>query len=392
MTTTRPKALFASPYAWTSAFQLGGHHLARALVGLGWDVAYVSNPISPLHMARLRSQDVRDRWALYRRGGVTDVGGHVWAYVPGALLTPSLGPMLGSQALLRSWHRLSVPNVVSKVRAHGFGQVDILFIDSVVQGFWLDLIRHRASVLRVGDRMSAFRGFSRAMVKRQRELVADVDLVAYTSPGLESEIREMSPDRSLLLPNGVDVEHFTSADRSLPDDLVRIARPIAIYVGAMDEWFDFAAVSAMATALPDVSFVLVGPPEMARARIPASPNVHVLGRRSYDELPRYLHNADIGLIPFDARRRADIVNTIHPLKLYEYMACDLPVVAARWPEIERLGSPALICATVEDQIAAIRRLVANPPSPGAERAFATAGSWRGRARTLLESLDLDRVA
>jgi glycosyltransferase involved in cell wall biosynthesis len=385
----RPKALVASPYAWTSSFQLGGHHLARALVGLGWDVAYISNPISPLHLARGLPDQLRKRFALYRAGGSSDLDGHLWTYVPGALATPNRGPILGSRGLLRSWDRLSFPSAVRVLKDHGFGQVDLLLIDTVVQGVWLDRIGHRTSVLRIGDRMSGFRAFSSAMQARQRELAAAVDLVAYTATGLEPEIAAMRPRRMLHLPNGVDVAHFAEGDRSMPLDLETIPRPIAIYVGAMDNWFDFEAVNAMAVALPDVSFVLIGPPELARRWLAAEPNIHLLGPRPYDQVPRYLHNADVGLIPFDVDGSPMIVNTVHPLKLYEYLACGLPVVATSWPELVRLGSPAVLCSTTAEQVAAVREALVSDDNRKRARRFAETADWRGRASALLAAAQLD---
>jgi glycosyltransferase involved in cell wall biosynthesis len=382
----RPKALVASPYAWTSSFQLGGHHLARALVGLGWDVAYISNPISPLHLARGLPEELRKRIALYRAGGSSDLDGHLWTYVPGALATPNRGPILGSRWLLRSWDRLSFPGAVRVLKEHGFGQVDLLLIDTVVQGVWLDRIGHRTSVLRVGDRMSGFRAFSSAMQARQRELAAAVDLVAYTATGLEPEIAAMGPRRMLHLPNGVDVAHFTEGDRSMPPDLADIPRPIAIYVGAMDEWFDFEAVNAMAAALPDVSFVLIGPPELAKRRLATRANLRLLGPRPYEQLPRYLHNADVGLIPFDVAGHPLVVNTVHPLKLYEYLACGLPVVASSWPEIQNLRSPAILRSSIREQIVAVREVIRTETATGPGHAFALAAGWDRRAQELIRAL------
>jgi glycosyltransferase involved in cell wall biosynthesis len=384
----RPKALVAGPYAWTSSFQLGGHHLARALVGLGWDVAYISNPISPLHLARGLPDELRKRIAMYRAGGSSDLDGHLWTYVPGALATPNRGPILGSRWLLRSWDRLSFPRAVRVLKKHGFGQVDLLLIDTVVQGLWLDRIGHRTSVLRIGDRMSGFRAFSGAMQARQRELAAAVDLVAYTATGLEPEIAAMGPRRMLHLPNGVDVAHFTEGDRSMPSDLADIPRPIAIYVGAMDEWFDFKAVNAMAAALPGVSFVLIGPPELAKRRLATRANLHLLGPRPYDQLPGYLHNADVGLIPFDVSGNPRVVNTIHPLKLYEYLACGLPVVSSSWPEIAGLGSTAILYQTKNDLIVGIRRALAANLDSSLLREFAQSADWSGRARRLVAAIDL----
>jgi glycosyltransferase involved in cell wall biosynthesis len=381
------KVLIAAPHYWTSPFQVAGHHLARAFATAGWDVAYVSNPISPLHLGRGFTRDLRDRFAIYRRGGIRP-GSLIWAYVPGALATPSLGPLLGSRWLHRSWHSLTVPNVVRRVRGAGFGDVDLLYLDTVVQGFWLDTIPHRQSVLRIGDRMSGFRRFGPSMVEAQSELVQRVDVVAVSAATLLGEVERLGPRRMIHLPNGVDVAAFQRSDAQFrPPEFQGIGKPIAIYVGAMDEWFDFDTVNRLTGAMPDVAFVFIGPTELAGRRLKLRPNVHLLGRRPYGSLPPYLRHADVGLIPFDVAGHPAVVNAVHPLKLYEYLASGLPVVATRWDELERLNPPASLCATVSEFEAAIRAAITEPVDAAAMEQFAAHADWSNRLGTLVAALD-----
>lgn len=385
----RPRALLACPHAWGSVVQVGGHHIARALVAAGWDVAYVSNPISPLHLAGGLGPELRHRVSIYRRRGIRDADGHLWAYVPGALLTPRESPILRSRWVHRNWVGLSYPNVIRVLRAHGFASVDLLYFDSVIQSFWLDVLPHRASVLRVGDRMSGFGQFTEEMRRMQRELAASVDLVVYSARDLERDVDAMRPKKTLHLPNGVDAAHFSEGGGPFPDDLAAIPRPIAVYVGAMEDWFDFDAVSVAAAELPDVSFVLIGPDRLAMQRLRPQPNLHILGPRPYAQIPRYLHASDVGLIPFDVRGHAPLVNGVHPLKLYEYMACGLPVVAARWNELVTLDSPAVLYREPGQLASGIRAALSEGAADRAGRVeFATRADWNERVRTLLSALAL----
>jgi glycosyltransferase involved in cell wall biosynthesis len=380
---TRPKVLVAAPHYWTSPYQVAGQHLARAFAAEGWDVAYVSNPISPLHLGKGLSRDLRDRFALYRRGAI-EAGDGVRAWVPGALATPSLGPLLGSRWLLRNWPRLSLPNVAQRLRSWGFGSVDLLYIDTVVQSFWLDAIGHQRSVLRVGDRMSAFDRFSPAMSAELEGLIPRVDVVAHSAASLSDDIRRFGPKRLVHLPNGVDVAAFASGSPARPPEYDGLAGPIAVYVGAIDEWFDFGLMDHLTQAMPDVAFVLIGPAELARRRLTARENLHVLGPRPYASLPSYLRHANVGLVPFDVAGHAELVNAIHPLKLYEYLASGLAVVATRWDELERLGSPAVLARTTSEFESAVRTGLAQPFDREAARRFVRGADWRARARALID--------
>jgi glycosyltransferase involved in cell wall biosynthesis len=386
--TSRPKVLMASLDYWGSPFRYGGHHLAAGFADAGWDVAYLSWPMSPTALARGWTKALRDRLRIYRAGGITDADGHIWAYVPGALITPHDVPLLRGYWIHRNWPRLTVPPTKGLLRQHGFGSVDLLYVDHPVERPWLDVVTHRRSVARIADRLSAMAHQTPAMLRMEREMVSSVDLVAYAARSLEDHVLSLGARSTVHLPNGVDFERFANGDREAPADLVAIPRPIAIYVGAMDFWFDFNLVDEMAARLPDVSFVLIGPEGLARRRLTSRPNVHILGRRMYEDMPRYLHNADVGLIPFAARDHPDLVDGIHPLKLYEYLASGLPVVASSWKEIRNMASPAILCQSVDEHVGAIRSLLESPPDPAPGMLFARNASWKIRTRTLLDHLGL----
>ena len=191
-------------------------------------------------------------------------------------------------------------------------------------------------------------------------------------------MKRLLPKSMAYLPNAVNYAHFSDGPQTLPPEYAAITRPIAIYVGAMDVWFDYRLMDEVAARLPNVSFVLIGPDDLAKQRLRARPNLHLLGRRAYDELPRYLHHADVGLIPFDMANHAELVRSIHPLKLYEYAACGLPVVAVEWEELTYLNSPAQLCRGTGDFILAIEQAISNRPAKTELQSYAAAHDWGER--------------
>lgn len=385
---TERRVLMACPNYWTSPFQVGSHHLARGFLDAGWRVGFVSDPISPLHWLGGRSPELAERYAIWRRGGIEECDGRLWAYVPGALATPNNKPGLRSERLQRSWPAASVPDVVRTVRAHGFGSVDLLYIDSVSQRFWLEAIEHRRSVFRIADNNTGFGKSTPAMQRLEGELARAVDMVVYTAENLLPHVSAMRPKAAIHLPNGVNFRHFAEWNGPPPPEYAAIPRPIALYVGALDVWFDYELLEHAAAALPDVSFVLVGPEALARERLAPKPNLHLLGRRPYGQLPAYLHHAQVGLIPFDVARHPSLVHSINPLKLYEYLACGLPVVAVEWNELRSLNSPARLTAGAEDFVRAIGESIASPPPRDALVSFAAGADWTRRVARLQEQLGL----
>lgn len=384
------KVIFASANYWDSPIQVGDQHLARLFLSRGWQVCYLSTPISPLHLVRWGRPSFQNRLRNYRHGGEIDAVTACWHYVPGTLCAPYPAPFLNSEWVTDNWMRFTLPSLRKLLAQKGFEAVDLIHIRDPRYRTLLDLIPHQKSVFRLADNDAGFAGQTAAAHKAQRKLAQGVDMVVYTATTLRPVVEQLSPKRSWFLPNGVEFHRFAQASRQLPPEYEDIAAPIAVYVGSMDEWFDFELVNRAAAALPKIVFALIGPDELARKRLRSSPNVKILGRKSKEEVPRYLYNATVGIIPFDVANHARLVDYINPIKLYEYLACGLPVVATDWAELRALQSPAYLS---QNATAFIENLRAVTECGRMERdtlvEFARSYDNAGRFEQFLAQLDLD---
>jgi glycosyltransferase involved in cell wall biosynthesis len=360
---------------WDSPFQVGSHHIARGFADKGFQVAFISNPISPLHILNGIGQELKERWLSYRKGGSLDYGDKIWSYVPLALTTPNNKPLLQSEWLQQNWYKLSLPLVIEKIKQHGFAAVDILYFDNPNHFYLLDHIQHKQSVFRIADKSIGFSNSTRAARDMEKKVAGRVDMVLYTAQNLKEHVEILSPKKSIYFPNGVNYQHFADGSHKMPIEYIHIKRPIALYVGAMVEWFDFDLMNHVAKKLPNISFVFIGPDLLAKQRLNQLDNIHILGRRDYADLPPYLHNADVGLIPFDVKGYADLVNNVNPLKLYEYMACGLPVVAVKWKELALLQSPAMLSVSPDEFVEAIEYSLEQGSSRKINQAYASQHDW-----------------
>ena len=383
----RKRALVACANDWDSPFQVGSHHIARGLVRAKYDVAFISDPISPLHLCRGWTADLKRRQALHSRGGRADLDGRLWAYVPFAWLTPHNRPILRSEWVHRGWHCWTWPNVARLARTRGFGHVDLLYLDSPAQAFWLDALSCDRAVYRVADYNPHFEKYTAATRSLEHDIARRVDLIAYPSQELREYVEALMPRRTLLLPNGVDYAHFADCTAPRPDEYATIRGPIAVYVGVIPEWFHFAWIRDAARQLPGMAFVLIGPDSLARPRLGGLPNVHLLGVRPYATIPALLKHADVGLMPFDVARNPEGVDVLQPQKLYAYLACGLPVVSADWKNLRSLGTPARLCGTSDEFVKALRQTVAAPRDPDSYRRFAARFDWSTQVQALLAHLE-----
>jgi GT2 family glycosyltransferase len=177
--------------------------------------------------------------------------------------------------------------------------------------------------------------YSRAMLRRNHERgLRDAEAVFAVSRPLLEELRSRRPDAAYL-PNGVEFDRFAAApDPSLvPDEIVRAGgRPSAGYVGALARWVDAELLLALSRLRPDWDFFLVGEAlddSFDRIESERPANLHLLGPRPYHAIPSILSSFDAGLIPF---RGGVEGSNASPIKMYEYLAAGLPVLATPIPE------------------------------------------------------------
>jgi glycosyltransferase involved in cell wall biosynthesis len=212
----------------------------------------------------------------------------------------------------------------------------------------------------------------------EADLLQSVDAILVTSKYLGHK----SPPglRLAHLPHGVDFDHFQS-QAAAPPELQQLPRPIVGFFGLISEWVDLELLGYLADCFPEVSFVLIGRTEVPLNAIAGKPNVHHIDHVSYAELPRHASCFDVGIIPFKIN---ELTKAVNPLKLLEYYALGLPVVATNLPELERFPGPIHLAETRDEFRDRLRYALQNcTPACSAEATqVASANSWRSRVRDL----------
>jgi uncharacterized SAM-binding protein YcdF (DUF218 family) len=249
-----------------------------------------------------------------------------------------------------------------------------------------DLIRDVEPSLIVyycADDFAATSPGARRVAQSEAALFRQADLVFVTSERLREKAQRSNANVHSF-PAGVEYAKFERVRQSgdgLPRDLARLKRPIAGYVGALHMWMDQALLGEAAEALPDVTFALVGPPQVSMSRIDGLPNVALLGARDHDEVPAYVKGFDVALVPY---LRSDFTDSVYPVKLNEYLAMGVPIVATALPEVERFnerhGDVLIVARTTSEFVSGIRRALGGSTPDQVERRVevARANSWSQR--------------
>jgi hypothetical protein len=205
------------------------------------------------------------------------------------------------------------------------------------------------------DELTLFKHAPRQLVQRENALFKMADLVFTGGPSLYNSKRTRHDDVHCF-PSSVDAAHFARVDGEHPL-LSGIAHPRLGYCGVIDERLNLDLIDGMAQRHPEWQIVMVGPVvKIDPATLPQRPNIHWLGQQSYDDLPRFISNWDVCLLPFALN---DATKFISPTKTLEYMACGRPSVSTSIKDVvEPYGHVVKIADTAEDFTAACEEILA----------------------------------
>jgi glycosyltransferase involved in cell wall biosynthesis len=182
--------------------------------------------------------------------------------------------------------------------------------------------------------------------QRERLIVRGAQRVICVTAGIRTQLVQryrVESQRCVVIANAANTERFQPLSKAecrqalgLQEGCFHVG-----FVGEFQPWIDFEALlRALQTlrgqGLPVVC-TLVGAglryEEVVQKvqRLGLSDAVHLVGWQAHTAVPRWIGAWDVCIAPFTAGRNQAI--GLSPLKIYEYMACERPVVASDLPGI-----------------------------------------------------------
>jgi len=198
------------------------------------------------------------------------------------------------------------------------------------------------------DEYTRFTGTDQtAIANMERGLMERSDLVIVSSSRL-LETKLPYNRNTRLISHGVDVDHFRKAcfeETAIPADCPVAKGPVIGFFGLVADWVDLEVVRYLAKARPEWTVLMIGEIRTDVSALRELPNVHMLGRKDYKSLPGYCKAFSVAILPFLVN---ELTLAANPLKLREYLAAGLPLVATPLPEVCKLGSLVRTALSPED--------------------------------------------
>ena len=223
------------------------------------------------------------------------------------------------------------------------------------------------------------------------------DVLVAISHSLRSQIIEAGVNREIVIvPNGVDPERFEGqghADGGVAEVPKVIFVGSAIEAQGVDVLIDALAVLRDRGVRLEAVIVGDGPQlgawKTQADRLGLTELISFRGRVAWSEVPRIAATCDVGFV---GPRPTSTASMYHSsVKLYEYLASGLSVVARREPEVVRLLAggaghifePDDTVSCADAIVAALAARRSDPDVPARARALARQESWEARAQTVI---------
>lgn len=272
-------------------------------------------------------------------------------------------------------------------------KADIIWLGSPI---FYNLIKNISGKIVVFDRMDDYEFLTRnffmkkLLKKSEQQLLLKADLVIASSDSLYIDSLKFNKN-SYLIKNAVDKDILnTNRNNNILDELKELKKKGFIifgYVGAIDHWFDFESIREIVNYDERFVVCLVG-----RNNLKGNLNFHSR-IRYFNTVPKpevgtIINGFDICLFPF--LRNSKKIDSINPVKIYEYLSLNKPILAVKSKEIDLLKQQGIY---LYESIQGIRLFLDNidkisfPFNSDSElKDFISNNDWNARAKIVIKHL------
>ncbi len=229
--------------------------------------------------------------------------------------------------------------------------------------------------------------------KHKKILENEKCYVIATADKLYDDVKKVRKKRFALSTNGVNIEDFIRNENDeVPEKIAELKNKydrILCYYGSLAKWYDYPLIKKISKKYPNYAIVLIGmeyDDSFRKSKVDSLENVYYLGKINYLELHKYSENTDLLMIPFLIN---EITESTSPVKLFEYMATNVPILTTDMKECRKYKS-VIIGKDHEDflnKIDSTINLINDKEYLELEMSEALENTWEQKATIIIDLLD-----
>ncbi len=251
------------------------------------------------------------------------------------------------------------------------------------------------TVYHCSDNFPAFfsGGFAKRVEEKEKYVIKNVDLVVATSEILYEKCKALN-ENTVFIKHGVDERFFLKANlKACPDDMNHIKKPRIGYIGSIDKLIDYNLLKHIVSTQKKYNYVFIGTiDDNCRLQfndILLNENCFYLGKKPWQQLPDYVQNFDVCIIPWITD---EFVLSGSPLKLIEYLASGKMTVATKIALDQNIAPGVLFAKNYNEFVDCIDQAIEKSSVKSiAEKISSLVYNWGWQAKTEEYSLAIDNT-
>jgi teichuronic acid biosynthesis glycosyltransferase TuaH len=172
-----------------------------------------------------------------------------------------------------------------------------------------------------------------ALVSMEQRLVRRADIVLASSANLIEKLCERygeeTGDKIALIRNGYN-GNVANIDETV--HMEKGQNHIFTYFGTVSSWFNFEYILKSLDEFPNLAYEIFGP--ITGVSIPNHERLIYRGTVEHDELQKNVENVECLIMPFVVN---EIIDSVDPVKLYEYINFNKNILCCEYDEVERFS-------------------------------------------------------
>ncbi len=186
------------------------------------------------------------------------------------------------------------------------------------------------------------------------------DYTITTGIPLQRYANRIKTENTSIVSNGVDESIFNNTyDGTIIQKKYNLTSPIVCFIGALEYWIDydsfFQSISMLRESYPTINCLLIGPSrhygldkvKQLATKYGLLNHIIFTGLIPYREIPFYICASDICILPFASNY---LTHCIIPMKLFEYLACERPVISVPLAGVKSIAKNTIFYAKKPEEL------------------------------------------